>query len=456
MCKFAISFYFLSTMFIKHYNIYIIIIILSQILNGQSFDIYDDSIQLKDMSYNMHQNKYSDSFSSYAKSVKIKNTTNELLDPIIKLQSSEKLKLSFDILNSENTTYAYTFIHCNANWEQSNINQSDYLNGFVDNYINDYQYSFNTLTPYVHYECVFPNENISFKKSGNYIIIIYDAEKNIPIITKRFMVYEEILDINMTIKKATLARDIANKQEIDFHITGHKKLNIIDPHSELKIIIQKNDDWNDIISNCKPSFINNNNIEYDYQGEISFLGGNEYRDFDIKSLRYYGKNIQSINKKNIQGINIYNAQLFQDKIEYSEEYEFKYDLNGKYVLSVAENREADIEGDYVLVKFILDIEKSENKDIYIYGELTNWDVLKESKMIYNEITKNYYGSLFLKQGYYNYQYILAHPNKNNITRIEGEYHETRNKYSIYTYYTPPWRDYDRLVGVAKSASNALN
>tara|TARA_B100001250_G_scaffold414400_1_gene452530 strand:- start:6591 stop:7889 length:1299 start_codon:yes stop_codon:yes gene_type:complete len=429
---------------------------LSCFLSAQSFDIYDEQIRLKDMSYNFYQNKYSNSFASYAKSVKLENTTNELLDPIIKLKSSETLKLSFDIINSESITYAYTFIHCDSDWKHSSIIQSDYLNGFFDNYINEYQHSFNTLLPYVHYECIFPNEDITFKKSGNYIIVVYDAEKNIPIITKRFMIYEEVLNIKMTVKKATLARDMVNKQEVDFYIEDYKKLNIIDPHNELKIIIQKNDDWNDIINNCKPSFINNNTLEYDYQGEISFFGGNEYRDFDIKSLRYYGKNIQGIEKQNIQGINIYNVNLLKDQIEYSEEYEFKYDLNGKYVLSVSENREKEVEGDYVLVKFTLDIGGIENKDIYIYGELTNWDILTECKMIYNEKTKNYYGSLLLKQGYYNYQYILADQNKNNLSRIEGEYHETRNEYSIYTYYTPPWRDYDRLIGVAKSTSNALN
>ena len=441
-------------MLIKTYHIQITMIIFSCVINAQSFDIYDESIYLKDYCYDLYEKKYSDSFVSYAQSVKLENTTNELLDPIIKLYSSEQLKLSFDILNSNNATYAYTFIHCNSEWEYSNIMQSEYLEGFFDHHIHNYNYSFNTLIPYIHFECVFPNEDINFKKSGNYVILIYDVEKNIPIITKRFMVYEEIINISMTVKKATLARDMYNKQEIDFFITDFKKLNINDPHNELKILIQKNDDWNDIISNCRPSFIDNNKLEYDYQGDISFLGGNEYRDFDLKSLRYYGKNIRNIDKKNIQGVNMYNVNLIKDKIEYSEEYIFKYDLNGKYVLSVSENRDKDIEGDYALVNFNLDIDKIHDKDIYIYGELTNWDVLNNAKMTYNEKTKNYYGSLLLKQGYYNYQYIAV--DRNNLFRIEGEYHETRNEYSIYTYYTPPWRDYDRLIGLAKSTSNNLN
>ena len=441
-------------MLIKYRNIQIILVIISYLVNAQSFDIYDNSIQLKDWNYNFHQHKYSNSFHSSAKSVKLENKTNELLDPIIQLNSSERLILSFDILDTESKSYAYTFIHCSNNWEYSDIIQSEYLIGFFDNYINDYEYSFNTISPYVHYTFSFPNENINFTKSGNYILLVYDVEQNKPIITKRFMVHEQILSINMRVKKATLSKDMMEKQEVDFYIEGHQKLNITDPHNDLKIIVQKNDDWNNTIKNCKPNFIYNNKLEYDYQGEISFLGGSEYRDFDIKSLRYYGENIRSIEQYSLQGVNIYSVILQNDKIKYADEYEFKYDLNGKYVLSVSENRNKYTEGDYALVKFTLKSNKIENNDIYIYGELTNWNITEEGKMNYNEKNKEYYAFLYLKQGYYNYQYVLNI--KDEILILDGNYHETRNQYSIYAYHTPPWANYDRLVGVAKSTSNALN
>ena len=206
----------------------------------------------------------------------------------------------------------------------------------------------------------------------------------------------------------------------------------------------------------KPSFINNKILEYDYQGSLSFLGGNEYRDFDIKSLRYLGKNIKSIEQKRTQGNQIYYVELKEDRINNTEDYEFKYDLNGKYILSVSEIKSSDTEGDYALVRFTLSLEKLASKDIYIYGELTNWSILNEAKMIYNEKEKNYYGFLYLKQGYYNYQYIVPDSTKENIYPIEGEYSETRNQYSTYIYHTPLWSNYDRLIGVAKSTSNALN
>ena len=417
--------------------------------NSQSFDIYSESIHLKDFNYNTTTFNSSVNF---AKSVKIEHETNELLDPIIGLNTSEKLKLSFDILASEATTYAYTFIHCDSDWQHSDITQSEYLNGFFDNYINNFEYSFNTLTPYVNYNIAFPNEDIQFTKSGNYVILIYDTENNIPVLSKRFMIYEDILNIEMHVKIPSLAQDRKEKQEIDFYIKEFNKLNIIDPKQELKIIIQQNDDWNNVIDNCKPSFINNKVLEFDYQGDLSFNGGNEFFDFDIKSLRYIGKNVHSIEQKMIQGHLIYCVDLFTDKI-INEDYEFKYDLNGKYVLSVEEPKNRNTEGDYVLVKFSLSNRELKNQSIYIYGELTNWDILPEAEMKYDTQRKYYYCYLYLKQGYYNYQYVIS--DKSEITYLNSNYSETRNQYSIYTYYTPSWGSYDRLVGISKSTSNAL-
>ena len=142
-------------------------------------------------------------------------------------------------------------------------------------------------------------------------------------------------------------------------------------------------------------------------------------------------------------------------IVFSEEYRFKYDLNGKYIISVSENKNKNTEGEYVLVRFSLESEKMYNKDIYIYGELTNWDFLPNAKMNYSQKEKKYYGFLYLKQGYYNYQYIIEDEN-NNKYPLSMDYQETRNQYSIYIYHTPSWSNYDRLIGLAKSSSNSLN
>jgi hypothetical protein len=69
-------------------------------------------------------------------------------------------------------------------------------------------------------------------------------------------------------------------------------------------------------------------------------------------------------------------------------------------------------------------------------------------MKYNAGGRRYELSLLLKQGYYNYQYLLqASPDSpGDETMIEGSHWETENEYSVYLYYKETGGLYERLVG----------
>ena len=63
--------------------------------------------------------------------------------------------------------------------------------------------------------------------------------------------------------------------------------------------------------------------------------------------------------------------------------------------------------------------------------------------------RGYEKTLFVKQGYYNYIYVVR-DNKTGRTDeslIEGNHWETENEYTIWVYYHPAGAQYDRLVAV---------
>ena len=93
--------------------------------------------------------------------------------PIIKLNSMDKLQLSFDDFNDEFQEYYYSIYHCNSDWTLSELMQSEYIDGFFENKISDYEYSFNTLIRYTNYKLIFPEEILKPKLSGNYIISVF-------------------------------------------------------------------------------------------------------------------------------------------------------------------------------------------------------------------------------------------------------------------------------------------
>ena len=84
----------------------------------------------------------------------------EMGNPLIHLSFKDSLLLSFDDLSSNPQNYAYTLIHCNADWTPSELMESEYLEGFYEEPITDYQFSFNTIQNYVHYQTVIPSANL--------------------------------------------------------------------------------------------------------------------------------------------------------------------------------------------------------------------------------------------------------------------------------------------------------
>ena len=84
------------------------------------------------------------------KSVQLHPLRFELGNPIIHLSFKDSLLLSFDDLSNDPQNYAYSLIHCDADWTPSDLMESEYLEGFYEEPIKDYQFSFNTTQNYIH------------------------------------------------------------------------------------------------------------------------------------------------------------------------------------------------------------------------------------------------------------------------------------------------------------------
>ena len=416
---------------------------------------------------NLEEIFYKDfNYSNCIKSSTLTNNENELLDPIIKLNSNQTLKLSFDDLDNNLKYYMYTFIHCDSNWGKSEIMYSEYLNGFYENYIEEYYYSFNTIQQYIHYELTFPNENINFLKSGNYIIIIYDEYMN-PILTKRFIVYEDILRIKSNVKRGTFSKDFDTKHEIDFEIYLDN-FSIQNPFEEISIIIQQNDDWNNVKKNIQPSFVGKNIIKYDYEEQTSFNAGNEFRKFEISNIDFFSENVDSIYLKEISenklskeiefckyiSNDMLYASLKKDLSRNINRYFNNYDLNGKQQLFNERSNNSEYESEYIMVDFHLKYPYDKSNDIYVYGAISNWEYQEKFRLKFDEELQLYTTGALLKQGYYDYQYKIK--NKYNENEIEGNYFETKNEYTIYIYYKPIWARYEKIIGINKITSNNLD
>ena len=333
--------------------------------------------------------------------------------------------------------YYYTFIHCTKDWEKSDIFTNDYLDGFPENQIEDFKPSFNTTVNYIHFKLMFPNDRIRFKISGNYILSVYPVnEPDKPVLTRRFVVTEDAVMITTNAHRPQMTADNNSSQQIDFTV-NYSGLTINDPYRDIYAFILQNGIWNNSRRNLKPDFFGNNELKYNSLSDKNiFAGGNEFRYFDIKSIRYKSEFVNRIDF----ALSNYNVFLFPSENREFKPYFYWQDFNGKYYIAVQEGKDPDTDADYVYVYFTLPSQYiAEGGKMYVYGALSDWKLNKDNLMVYNYEKAEYECTMLLKQGWYNYEYVFQKDGDSGIvpTKFEGSHYETENDYLILIYYRNP-------------------
>ncbi len=379
-------------------------------------------------------------FKDSIKTVQLENISGNFSYPVIKLNSNEKLKLSFDDLNSENKVfdYQYTIIHCNADWTKSNLIFDDYCSGFEENNIYNYENSFNTLIDYVHFSLKIPNNDINFKLSGNYILMVYqNYNKNDTVLTKRFCVTENQTVIEGQVIVPQINSYRKTHHQISFSIKGNQ-FTTGSNLQYLTINVLQNNRFDKGLFNIKPDYIKENELVFNNPLKLIIPAGNEFRFFDAQNIRFESEKVSDIKL-----LDIYHFFLVPEEIK--NKYFFHKDINGSYKINNQLGNDPDVDADYVYVHFYLRREfPFPDNDIYIIGKLSNWRLLPQNKMEYNKKHDIYQKKILLKQGYYNYIYKLE---KNELNSVNGNYYETENDYVIYVYKKEINLNYDKLIGI---------
>lgn len=378
---------------------------------------------------------------------------DEMGMPIFKLYSTQQLVLTFDDLYADYMNLSYTFVHCNADWTPSGLMQQEYLSNRQDAYIQNYEYSLNTFFSYTNYTLTLPNEQMTFKKSGNYVLIVYaNEDKKDLVLTRRFMIYEDKVQAGGVVKRATLVEYMNQRQEVDFFVS-HGSYPIPNPFEDLKVHLMQNQRWDNAITNLKPQFIQNQKFLYNYDRENTFEGNSEYRFFDLKNLRTLTQNV-----RRIQQDSVFTAYLKTDQSRAIERYAVIPDINGQFIVRRLDATSSDTEADYVYVDFMLEYPAPlEDGDVYVFGKLSDWKLLREFKMQYDYTRNAYKARIPLKQGYYNFMYATLDKSqsKAELAEVEGSHWETENTYQILVYHREVGQRYDRLVGYTELTSEDL-
>lgn len=377
--------------------------------------------------------------------VQVNINGNPALNPVIALNSRDYINISFDRLSDNSfNRLRYRIRHCDAYWNAtSTISDIDYLDGFNDNLIDDYDPSVNTTVDYTHFDINIPNRDVGVKLSGNYAIEVYEEGRPQEVLlTACFSVVESTVSIGATVSSNTDIDFNRHHQQLSFTI-HHQALNIRDPRSELFVFALQNNRLDTERSKIMPTYINPGKIIFEHNKSLIFEAGNEYRRFETSSHRHNGMNVAHI-EYNRPG---YTMDIVTDKVRASRSYSYDQDQNGCFFIRSNETDYPETEADYFTTNFTLEMDRPLNEDIYINGDFTNNTFSDKYKMKYDQNSKAYHLSLLLKQGLYNYQYLAKDGRNFSTAKTEGNYFETENEYTVYVYYRPTGQRYDSLIGV---------
>ncbi|MEE4176753.1 MAG: DUF5103 domain-containing protein [Bacteroides sp.] len=370
----------------------------------------------------------------------------DMAPPHIRFESDEQLILRFDDLDADYKDYYYTIIHCDAYWTPTPLQSFEYIDGFNEDMIRDYSRSINTVVPYTQYYLEFPSYNLRPRLSGNYILKVYlNGNPDDVVFTRRFMVFEQQVGIEGDVRQATLVRYRDSHQQLSFAINTLDYY-ISNPGQDMKLVITQNGRWDNAIIGIQPRMIQGNRFVYDYEQELLFEGGNEFRRFDIRSLRFLSERIADISSSPRH----WEVFLLNDPLRSARRYSSDGDINGRYNIKNVDFNDDMLESDYAWVYFSLPMNAPvDNATVHVMGALTNWNLTRDNEMVYNSRARKYETSLLLKQGYYNYQYVVLDDGSSmgRVSEIEGSFSEAENDYSIFVYHRQPGTLHDRLIGI---------
>lgn len=365
--------------------------------------------------------------------------------PAIDLSGDNYVRINFDLLGQESLKpLRYRIISCDADWQKSRLLDIEYLEGFNDLPIEDYAQSVNTTIDYTNYNLEIPNDRQRIKLSGNYAIEVYDEDEPQKILlTACFSLFDSKVKIDGSVSSNTDIDVNKEHQQVSFTINTNN-LQIRDPFSDLKIVVRQNNRIDNQRTQIKPTYIQGSNLIYEHNRNLIFEAGNEYRRFETVSYRYNGLHVESTEFVRPY----YNSYIAPDKERSGKRYVYDQDQNGRFLIRNAEARgDSDTEADYFTTYFNLMMDEPILEPVYLNGSFTNNTFDDSYKMKYDIENKKYIAAVLLKQGAYNYQYLVKRGDVYTPALIEGNYFETQNEYTIYVYYRAIGSFADQLVGL---------
>ena len=373
--------------------------------------------------------------------------------PVYNINSNDQFELHFDDLDANYKSYYYTFQLCDYDWNPNNLlNPFDYIKGFTQMRITNYRYSSIAYTKYTHYQAILPVSNCAPSRSGNYILKVFlDGDTSKLVFTKRMLALDQKAIVAGRVAQPFTPQLFTTHQKLIF-TADIKGLNAFSAGQQVKVVVLQNNRWDNAERDIQPTYIRGSVLEYNTENNSIFPGGKEWRWLDLRSFRLLSDRVKTGEYKKATP-DIY---VVPDVDRSGQKYVYYRDLDGMYSIETYETINPHTQGEYGNVYFSFtppDNRPYANRNLYLFGQMTDYKINESTKMTFNADKGVYEGHAFLKQGYYSYGYLATDNNGAILPNaFEGNYWETQNSYTILVYYKAFTDRADQLIGISRITS----
>ena len=374
--------------------------------------------------------------------VQLHRTGNEASLPLIALGSGERLTLSFDRIGERGGRPLSVYFYHADREGRRDLAPVEYLEGFMAGEIRDYRSSGTTRIDYVHYRYDFPNTDLDFRISGNYVVRVSELGREEEVLFERaFFVTEERTEIDLALGAGTLFGGGGPLVQPLVRLTPEEALG--GTLFDYSVCFARNGRFGATRCAQDASLVSRALYQFDLPREAAFPAEGPLYEASIGELRP-GPDVDRVDFST----DPFQVVLARDYARFGSDLA-EQALAGQPIVSTAAigvNRPR-LDAEYVdtFFTFVPDDEREQAGPVILSGAFNGWAVDPAYEMRWNEDERAYTATLLLKQGTYLYRYAVDDPDEEQRRRAE----QGLGQGSLYTalvYFRDARLGTDRLVG----------
>jgi hypothetical protein len=355
--------------------------------------------------------------------------------PIIRLNTNDQLLLRFDELSSLSGQFKVTFEHYNQNWQRSGLAEIWVFEGVNDLAILGGSLNEQSQPNYFSYQYRFPNRDIDFLVSGNYMITVLDYSTGTELFSLPFFVTENVGELNPDTETFFNAGPLGSAMD---QVSGtYFYPDFIEfPQFDLSYKISQNRFWRENITPRQTNF--------DTEGKTSFRLTRDqfmpaYVEFNTLDLR-------QLSLQNPQIFGFERAEIPERIILRNDYFDFSSDL--RTITETGFGRPVTTSDSRIInVEFRYETQGAlpRKSEIYLLGDFNQWTINERYKLNFDTQEGVFRVDALIKQGLYNYMYAIIENGEINPIRNLESLSKKPQEYAGFVYYKDPQLQYDRLL-----------